>query len=210
MTQPASTRFSFETEFTPQGEILRGPDRKFFSREETDQMAAKARAEGEVKARQTVEAKGFASVDKIVAHLAPVAAQLAGIAEQLRAEAAEMAIIAARKIAGTALDKAGDESAATAICEIVRQLKLNPVITVSVAPDSINEVERRMEQLRRQGLGANIAFVPNPEAKPGDWTVVWGEGSAGFSRQGVEATIEAIINARLQDPLAPQLELFSA
>ena len=210
MTQPASTRFSFETEFTPQGEILRGPDRKFFSREETDQMAAKARAEGEVKARQTVEAKGFASVDKIVAHLAPVAAQLAGIAEQLRAEAAEMAIIAARKIAGTALDKAGDESAAAAICEIVRQLKLNPVITVSVAPDSINEVERRMEQLRRQGLGANIAFVPNAEAKPGDWTVVWGEGSAGFSRQGVEATIEAIINARLQDPVAPQLELFSA
>ena len=210
MTQPASTRFSFETEFTPQGEILRGPDRKFFSREETDQMAAKARAEGEVKARQTVEAKGFASVDKIVAHLAPVAAQLAGIAEQLRAEAAEMAIIAARKIAGSALDKAGDEAAATAICEIVRQLKLNPVITVSVAPDSINEVERRMEQLRRQGLGANIAFVPNAEAKPGDWTVVWGEGSAGFSRQGVEATIEAIINARLQDPVAPQLELFSA
>ncbi len=210
MTQPASTRFSFETEFTPQGEILRGPDRKDFSREETDQMAAKARAEGEVKARQTVEAKGFASVDKIVAHLAPVAAQLAGIAEQLRAEAAEMAIIAARKIAGSALDKAGDEAAANAISEIVRQLKLNPVITVSVAPESITEVERRMEQLRRQGLGANLAFVPNAEAKPGDWTVVWGEGSAGFSRQGIEATIEAIINARLQDPVAPQLELFSA
>ena len=33
MTQPASTRFSFETEFTPQGEILRGPDRKYFSRD---------------------------------------------------------------------------------------------------------------------------------------------------------------------------------
>ena len=210
MAQPASSRFSFETEFTPQGEIRRGPDRKYFSREETDQMAAKARAEGEVKARQTVEAKGFASVDKIVAHLAPVAAQLAGIAEQLRAEAAEMAIIAARKIAGSALDKAGDEAAANAISEIVRQLKLNPVITVSVAPESINEVERRMEQLRRQGLGANLAFVPNAEAKPGDWTVVWGEGSAGFSRQGIEATIEAIMNARLQDPVAPQLELFSA
>ncbi len=73
--------FNFETEFTPQGDVLRGPDRKYFSREETDQMAAKARADGEAKARQTVEAKGFASVHKIVAHLAPVAAQLAGIAE---------------------------------------------------------------------------------------------------------------------------------
>jgi len=209
MTQQIRT-FSFETEFTPQGEVLRGPDRKYFSREETDQMAAKARADGEAKARQTAEAKGFASVDKIVAHLAPVAAQLSGIAEQLRTEAAEMALIAARKIAGAALDKAGEESAATAIAEVVRQLKLNPVVTISVAPESINEVERRMDQLRRQGIGVNLAFVANPKARPGDWTVVWGEGSAGFSREGVEAAIEAIIHARLQDPVAPQLELFSA
>ena len=209
MTQQIRT-FSFETEFTPQGDVLRGPDRKYFSREEADQLAAKARADGELKARQTVEAKGFASVDKIVAHLAPVAAQLAGIAEQLRADAAQLAIIAARKIAGNALDKAGDEAASTAIMEVVRQLKLNPVVTVSIAPDSINEVERRMEQLRRQGLGANMAFVPDANARPGDWTVVWGEGSAGFSREGIEAAIEAIINARLEDPVAPQLELFSA
>ena len=209
MTQQIRT-FSFETEFTPQGDVLRGPDRKFFSREETDQLAAKARADGELKARQTVEAKGFASVDKIVAHLAPVAAQLAGIAEQLRAEAAELAIIAARKIAGNALDKAGDEAASTAIIEVVRQLKLNPVVTISVASESIAEVERRMEQQRRQGLGANMAFVPDANARPGDWTVVWGEGSAGFSREGIETAIEAIINARLEDPVVPQLELFSA
>ena len=30
MTQPSP--FMFETEFTPQGDVLRGPDRKFFSR----------------------------------------------------------------------------------------------------------------------------------------------------------------------------------
>lgn len=202
--------FNFETEFTPQGEILRGPDRKYFSRDETAEMAAKARAEGEAKARQTTEAKGFASVDRIVANLAPVAAQLAGIAEQLRAEAAELAMIAAKKIAGTALDKAGEETAAVAIADVVRQLKLNPVITVFVAPEALPEVERRAEQLRRLGVGTSISFIANPNAKPGDWDVVWGEGSAGFSRDGVEASIDAIIKARLEDPVAPQLELFSA
>jgi flagellar assembly protein FliH len=202
--------FNFETEFTPQGEILSGPDRKYFSRDETEVMNARARADGEAKARQTVEAKGFASVDRIVANLAPVAAQLAGIAEQLRAEAAEMAMIAAKKIAGAALDKAGEETAATAIAEVVRQLKLNPVVTVFVAPEALADVERRAEQLRRLGVGASISFVANPNARPGDWDVVWSEGSAGFSREGVEAAIDAIIQARLQDPVAPQLELFSA
>lgn len=202
--------FNFETEFTAQGEILSGPDRKYFSRDETEVMSAKARAEGEAKARQTTEAKGFASVDRIVANLAPVAAQLAGIAEQLRAEAAEMAMIAAKRIAGTALDKAGEEAAFTAISEIVRQLKMNPVITVFVAPDALADIERRADHLRRLGVGASISFIANPNAKPGDWDVVWNEGSAGFSREGVEAAIDAIIKARLQDPVAPQLELFSA
>lgn len=209
MTQ-ATSPFMFETEFTPSGDVLRGPERKFFSREETDQMAAKARLEGEAKAKQAAEVRGFASVDKIVAHLAPVAAQLAMLAEQLRAEAAELAITAARKIAGTALDKDGEEAAAVAITEVTRQLKLNPMVTVSVAQESLAEVERRVEQMRRQGIATNIAFIADPNARPGDWHVVWGEGSTGFSREGVEAAIETIINARLQDPVAPQLELFSA
>ncbi len=210
MTQSHSP-FMFETEFTPQGDVLKGPDRKFFSREEADQLAAKARVEGETKARQTVEAEGLRRCRQGRGPPRPRSASSSPCWPNSSApEAAELAIIAARKIAGAALDKAGDETAANAIAEVVRQLKLNPVITVSVAPESIAEVERRMEQLRRQGLGANLAFVPNPQAKPGDWHVVWGEGSTGFSREGVEAAVEAIIAARMQDPVEPQLELFSA
>ena len=208
MTQ--TSPFLFATEFTPDGEVLSGPERKYFSREETDQMAAKARNEGEAKARQTIEAKGFASVDRIVVSLAPVAAQLSAIAEQLRAEAAELAMIAARRIAGTALDKAGEEAASLAIAEVVRNLKLNPTITVGVPPEALAEVQRRVEQLRAKGVGGSISFIPDPRAKPGDWKVSWAEGSAGFSRDSVEAAIDSIIQARLQDPVAPQLDLFSA
>lgn len=202
--------FSFATEFTADGEVLSGPDRKYFSREEADQLAAKARTEGEARARQAVEAKGFASVDRIVVSLAPVQAQLNAVAEQLRAEAAELAMIAARKIAGAALDRAGEEAAAIAIAEVIGQLKVGPSITVAIAPDAIESVERRLEQLRAKGVGANINFRPDPRAKPGDWRVEWSEGSTGFSREGVEAAIENALRSRLQDPVAPQLDLFSA
>jgi flagellar assembly protein FliH len=208
MTQPQ--RFAFDAEFTPAGDVVGGPARKFVPREEVDQVAAKALAEGEARARQTAEVKGFASVDRIVAHLTPVAAQLAELAETLRREAAELALIAARKIAGTALDQAGDKAAADAIAEAVRLLRNNPTIVVSLAPESLPEVERRMDQLKRQGRTLNLSFITDPAAKPGDWRVEWAEGSVGFSREQVEATIEAVINARLQDPVEPQLELFSA
>jgi flagellar assembly protein FliH len=203
-------RFSFETEFTPAGEVLGGPNRKFLSREEADRLAAKALADGEAKARQRAEVKGFASVDRIVAHLSPVSAQLAQLADALRRQAAELALIAAKRIAGNALDQAGEKAAADAISQAVRLLKNNPVVVVTLAAESLPEVERRMEQLRRQGSGAALSFVADPNAKPGDWRIEWAEGSIGFSREQVEATIDAIVSARLEDPVEPQLELFSA
>jgi len=209
MTRPHSP-FAFEVEFTPAGDVLKGPDRKFFSREEADQLAASARSEGETRARQAVEAKGFASVDKVAAHLSPVQAQLAAAADTLRQEAAELAMIAARKIAGAALDRNGEEVATVAIANAVRQLKGNPVVVVSVAPDSIPQIERRLEQLRRHGIGVTLQFIGDPKAKPGDWHVSWGEGATGFSRDAVAAAIENALKARLDDPVEPQLELFSA
>jgi len=209
MSKPHS-RFDFEVEFTPSGDVLRGPDRKFFSREETDQLAAKARSEGETRARQAVEAKGFAAVDKVAAHLSPVQAQLAAAATTLRQEAAELAMIAARKIAGAALDRNGEETAAAAIASAVQQLKGSPVVVVSVAPESIPQIERRLEQLRRHGIGATLQFVGDANAKPGDWRVSWGEGATGFSRDAVAAAIENALKVRLDDPVEPQLELFSA
>jgi flagellar assembly protein FliH len=202
--------FSFDTEFTPAGDVLGAPKAKFVTRDEVDKQVLSARAEGEAKARQTAEAKGFASVDRIVAHLSPVHAQLAQIADTLRQEAAELALTAAKKIAGDALDKTGNEVATAAIAETIRMLKGDPMIVVTLAPEALPEVERRMDQLRRQGQGMKIAFVANPNAKPGDWLVHWGEGSAGFSRDQVEAMIDAAVNARLADPVEPQLELFSA
>jgi len=208
MTQ--TSPFRFATEFTPEGEVLSGPDRKYFSREEADQLAAQARTEGEARARQATEAKGFASVDRIVVSLAPVAAQLQAIAESLRAEAAELAMIAARKIAGAALDRAGEEAAAIAIADVVAQLKTGPAIVVACAPDALASIEQRLEQLRAKGIGAGIAFRADPRAKPGDWRVEWAEGSTGFSREGIETAIDAVLRARLQDPIAPQLDLFSA
>ncbi len=204
MTQ--TSPFQFATEFTPTGEVLSGPAKKYFSRDEADQLAAKA----EVRGRQAAESRGLAAVDRIVVNLAPVAAQLSAVAEQLRAEAAELAMIAARKIAGAALDKNGEETAAQAIFDVIRQLKLSPSVTVSVAPEAFADMERRLEQLRAKGIGSAITFVPDAAAKPGDWRVTWAEGSAGFSRDNVETAIESIINARLQDPVAPQLDLFSA
>jgi flagellar assembly protein FliH len=206
MTQQAQPRiFAFETEFTPAGDVIGGQNRKFYTRDEVEQMSASARTEGERQA----QARGYASIDRMAGHLAPVAPQLAALAETLRREAAELAMIAASRIAGQALDANGTKVAAEAIASAVRLLKNAPNVIVSAAADAAPEIERRMEALRREGRVSAVAFSPDTNAKPGDWRVEWAEGSVGFSREDVEAAIDAIIADRLTDPVAPQLELFS-
>jgi flagellar biosynthesis/type III secretory pathway protein FliH len=206
MTQETPPRvFAFQTEFTPTGDIIGGANRKFYTRDEVEQMSASARTEGEKQA----QARGYASIDRIAGHLAPVAPQLAALAETLRREAAELALIAAARIAGHALDASGAKVAAEAVASAVRLLKNAPNVIVSAAPDAAPEIERRLDALRKEGRVSAIAFTPDAKAKPGDWRVEWAEGSVGFTREDVEAAINAVIEARLQDPVAPQLELFS-
>lgn len=207
MTHPL---FSFETEFAPDGAILSGPARTYVSRDEADQHAAKARAEGEANARMMAEARAATAVDKVLTHLSPAREQIAQIADELRREAAELAMAAARKIAGDALDAHGAQTAAAGVAEAVRLLKGSPIVYVSAAPDALPEIERRLDQLRRQRGSLAVEFIPDGQAKPGDWRVEWSEGVAAFSRDDVEAAIAAVVAARLQDPVEPQLDLFSA
>lgn len=206
MTQPQPHKaFAFATEFTSDGAVLSGPAQNYYSREEAQRIAASARDEGMAAAK----ASGFAGVDRIVGHLSPVHAQLAQIADALRREAAELALIAAKKIAGDALDANGAKLAAEAVENAVRLLKTNPAILVSAAPDTLPSIEMRLEQLRRQRALA-VSFFADPRAKPGDWRVEWHDGSVSFSREDVEAAIEAAVKSRVEDPVEPQLELFSA
>ncbi len=206
MTHPA---FSFETEFTSDGAILSGPQRTYVSLEEAGQTAARARSEGETSARQSAESRTAAAVDRILAQLAPAHEQIARLADELRREAAELAMIAARKIAGDALDARAVETATAGVAEALRLLKGSPVVRVSVAADALAEVQHRLEQNRQRGALA-IEFVADPQAQPGDWRVEWNEGVAAFRREDVEAAISAVVAERLSDPVEPQLDLFNA
>jgi flagellar assembly protein FliH len=202
--------FVFETEFTQTGDVVGSPASKFVSRAEAEAQAVRARAEAEARTRQTAEVQGHASVDRIVAHLAPVTQQLAVIAASLRQEAAELALAAAKKIAGDALDANGAKAAAEAVANAVLLLRDKPTLVVSVEPSSLAAVNARVEQLKQMGRMPEMVFAADVRSRPGDWRVEWAEGSAGYSTADVEAAVEAAVQDRMNDPVEPQLDLFSA
>ena len=85
-------------------------------------------------------------------------------------------MIAARRIAGAALDQNGEETAAA------RRSPTSSASSSSTRPSSsasrpklIPQIERRLEQLRAKGIGASCHIrAATPSAKPGDWRVELG------------------------------------
>jgi hypothetical protein len=107
MNTKSACKFTFDTEFRPEGDLVsnaaRKRQRKVFTQEEIDQMCAKARCEGlkagQVRAAEAVAAAVADSADAVRAALAGSHAEI----ETLREEAAQIALAAARKLAPVAI-----------------------------------------------------------------------------------------------------------
>lgn len=206
-TTSAPAPFAFRTEFTPHGDVVGGPNQTYLSRQQAEDLAAAARRDAESAVRRSTEATFTTAFERVCHHLAPIQPQLDQIATILRREAADLALAAARAIAGKALDRLGAEIAADAVAEVITSLKARPGIIVSAPPQSLPTIEARLAALRP---APNLSFREDPAASPGDWRVEWAEGAMGVRREDIEAAVAAAIEGRLAAPVDTQLDLFSA
>jgi len=193
--------FAFETEFAPDGHVIGGAGARYLPREEADALAEAARKDAETRARQSALARSQAALERIEAHLAPVPPALEALADTLRREAAELALVAARKIAGMALDAFGPEAAADGVARTLARLKGGARVIVSAAPEAQAAIEERAASGGLAGSGIRIVFVADPGARPGDWRVEWDQGMVAFNREDVEAELEEILARRMADPI---------
>ncbi len=198
--------FVFDTEFTADGNVLTHGERAWYSRDEALELAQRARAEGEAAAQD----QGVAALHKFVSDFGALHAGLVQAATNLREEAAELALAAARKVAGAALDANGEAAASDALVDAVRNLKSAPSIVVIVPRDALPALLPRMEKLKAEGAADAIRLQADDNARPGDWRIEWGEGAHGFDREAVAESVEQAVRARLQDPVGEQPDLFSA
>ncbi|MEM6626217.1 MAG: hypothetical protein AAF719_05890 [Pseudomonadota bacterium] len=201
--------FTFSTEFTADGQVLSGEGAAYVGKDDAAQMCADARAEGEAAAKTSEEARAAEALNTMAAHLNPVEPILVDIAGQLKRDATDLALAAAKAIAGKALDKWGAETAADAISELVATLRDGPSVVATVAPDCAGPVSQRLQTLAAHGFEGRFAVKEDPAAKPGDWRVDWREGAVEFNRDEAAKAVEAALQRRMNDPVEPQLDLFA-
>jgi flagellar assembly protein FliH len=195
------SKFTFDTEFRPEGDLIsnaaRARQRKVFTQEEIDQMFAKARSEG-LKAGQVRAAEAVAAA---LADLAgAVHAALAGSQteiETLREEAAQIAIVAARKLAcvATAAFPSGDVEAA--LREAIHQAIGEPRIVLRASQTVSEAISGTLAAIaHEEGFEGRIVAKADPGIAGADCRIEWRGGGAERSLAALEETIGELIARR--------------
>ncbi|MBU6299465.1 MAG: hypothetical protein KGJ79_02415 [Alphaproteobacteria bacterium] len=196
-TKPAS-KFTFDTEFRPEGDLVsnaaRSRQRKVFTQEEIDQMCSKARSEG-LKAGQVRAAEAIAAaVAECATAVRQAFTQAQAEIEIRREEASRLAFAAACKLAPVAVAALPASEVEAALREAMHQAITEPRIVLRAAEPVIAALSGKLAEIAHQeGYDGRIVASADPALAGADCRIEWRGGGAERSLAAIEAAIAELI-----------------
>lgn len=193
-------KYAFDTEFALNGEILRDPHGKptRFTVEELEKECAAAYERGKKDALAEAERAAAAALKQLADNAAALLAALDKESKALRADAVHVALAAARKISGAALDAYGPDLAATAIEAAMDALRHQPRLLVRVSEATAETLRPRLESITEAHAYAGAVLLrPEPSMKAGEIVIDWSDGVVSLDPQDVAKRVEALMEAAL-------------
>jgi len=195
------SKFTFDTEFRPEGDLIsnaaRARQRKVFTQEEIDQMCAKARGEGlkagQVRAAEAVAAAVADFANAVRAALADSHAEI----ETLREEAAQLAVVTARKLAPVAIAAFPSGDVEAALREAMHQAIGEPRIVLRTSPAVTEAMSGNLAEIaHEEGFEGRIVAKTDPSIAGADCRIEWRGGGAERSLAALEEAIGELIARR--------------
>ncbi len=193
-------KYAFDTEFTPDGGIVTEAPKKFEASEvEVERKAAYK--QGADDALAAAERQTAAALQSLADKLTTLITKLESESRAMRDEAAGVALAAARKIAGAALDAYGEERAIAAIEAVLDTLRHNPRLIVKLAPEACETLKPRIQEMADQhGYGGAILVRAQPGMRSGEVSIDWSDGVISMNPDDTAKHIEDLIDAALAAP----------
>lgn len=193
-------KYSFETEFTPEGEIMREPPKRI-TPEEVQTASTDGYERGKNDATAQAERRTAAALEAIADATSAVLTRLNAESHAMRVEAARVALAAAQKIAGAALDAYGIERAAQAVEAAMDALRHQPRLVVKLPPDMAEELKPRITEMCETHAYASAVLVrAEPGLKTGEVVIDWSDGVIAMDPADATRRIEDLIDAALAAP----------
>ncbi len=208
-----STKFSFDTVFDGDGDVVSAPVRRkpFYTAPEVEQARAEAFAEGRAAAQDEAAREQARCLEAIRADIARAMGALAQAAHDHRTGAAELALAAARKIADAALERFPTAPAEAALQALLVEIAGHPRLLVR-APEAVAEALQGLlaAAAEQAGYPGQVAVRADPRLDGAAFVFEWGEGRAAFDPAEASARVEAALKAAIAaeglhaEPLIPQ------
>lgn len=201
-----ANKHEFEPMFAPSSSA--GSSRKKALTED-DILAARSEgfAQGQADANASIDRASGEALRAIASLMQMMLGRLSDEANSLRADAAEVAVAAAKTVATTALDAFGEEAILDIVTTAVAQLRDTPRLVVRVSPELSSAIEERLIGCAREaGFNGEILVRGDPDAQNGDCTLDWGDATITHNRA---SAFEAIDLAAQKWLASAQAEGFS-
>ena len=190
-------KYVFETEFAPDGEIMRDAPKRITS-EDIEAQSALAYQKGKRDALALAEHEAAGALQALADASSAILTRLDAESSAMRVEAAHVAIVAARKIAGAALEAFGVERAAAAVEAAMDSLRHQPRLVVKLPPDAVETLRPRIAAMCEAHAYAGAILVrAEPGLRAGEVSIDWSDGVVTLSPADAETRINTLLSAAL-------------
>ncbi|MFZ2029382.1 MAG: hypothetical protein WAU68_03660 [Vitreimonas sp.] len=190
-------KFAFDTEFSPDGAILRDAAWKL-TEEEIEAQSAQAYQKGRHDAVAQAEREAAVALQALADASSAILTRLDAESRAMRDEAARVALVAARKIAGAALDSFGADRAAAAIEAAMDSLRHQPRLVVKLSPQAAETLQPRIASMCETHAYAGAILVrAEPGLGSGEVSIDWSDGVVTLSPTDAAERINTLLEAAL-------------
>ncbi len=198
----AVRKYAFDTVFSPDGAVLRDGSgfRAQFTRDEVEAVKASAFEDGRADSMARAEESSAQALQRLANEAARLLSALETERAALRAEAAQLAMTAARLVAGKALEKFGEDRIASAVEQAMDQLRQGPRLIIRVPTNSYGALRPRLEGMAQaSAYPAAIMVREEPQMSAGDVIIEWADGAIALDRDALFSRAEEIIDTALNE-----------
>jgi flagellar assembly protein FliH len=193
-------KFTFDTDFdaaNPRNEKSQVRSRKSYSAEEIDAMKHEAREEGRVDGDVRANHAIATSIGQVAAAVLAAIEAMDGEIECIRAEAAGLAIIAAKKLAHAALASAPEAEIEEALRVALHQAIGEARVVVTTSPLLSRKIQERADEIaHNEGYEGRIQFVPDDRMANADCRIEWRGGGIERAQSAIESALADLMARR--------------
>lgn len=198
MTTPHQ-KFGFDTEFNGDGGIAYAPPavKRVYVPDEVEQIRIRAFSEGERSGVVRAEQAVAAALAEIAEASRTGLGRMAQLTHEHRTACADLAMAAARVIAGAALDGLPQAPAAAALEALAHEIESTPRLIVRTAPDLVVRLQSTLDETAQAcGFPGQVVVKADPSLATAAFVFDWGDGRASFDpTQAAERVADALRTA---------------